>query len=374
MFALEALEAKKGDALLLHYGKKNKPKLIVIDAGPSGVYNKTVKPRLEAIKQERSPNDPLPIRMVMVSHLDDDHINGIVQMFRQLEALHSKHKPLPFEILTLWHNAFNDLLGDDEQELAASLKPAIAAASKATFSPSLPVRRDTALVLASVNQGRELRDLAARLRLKVNEGFRNLVMVPQGKPSVKYDLGDGLTFTVIGPHEERVRALQEEWDKQIKQKGVARAAEFADTSVFNLSSITVLAACDKKTMLLTGDARGDFIVQGLKRAGLLKSGKIHVDLLKMPHHGSDNNVDTDFFRTVTADHYVISGNGEHHNPEIATLQMLSEARGNDKFTLYLTNEEKRLTRFFEDEKKRGKKYKVVFRKPKELGVLVSLTT
>ena len=86
--------------------------------------------------------------------------------------------------------------------------------------------------------------------------FANLVMVPAGQKSRKFDAGDGLLLTVIGPDEERVRALQEEWDRQIDKLGVAKVAEFADQSVFNLSSITVLATFKKKTMLLTGDARG----------------------------------------------------------------------------------------------------------------------
>ena len=86
-------------------------------------------------------------------------------------------------------------------------------------------------------------------------------------------------------------------------------------------------------------------LEGLKQAKRFKDGTCHVDLFKLPHHGSDHNVSTEFFRQVTADHYVVSGNGEHGNPEIATLQMLSEARGQDEFTLYITNEEPRLSEF-----------------------------
>ena len=54
---------------------------------------------------------------------------------------------------------------------------------------------------------------------------------------------------------------------------------------------------------------------------------MHVDLLKVPHHGSANNLDDDFFERITADHYVFSGNGEHGNPERETLEMLFDARG-----------------------------------------------
>jgi hypothetical protein len=92
-------------------------------------------------------------------------------------------------------------------------------------------------------------------------------------------------------------------------------------------------------MLLTGDARGDKILEGLELVGKLTKpdGTIHVDILKVPHHGSDNNMDTIFFQRVIANHYVFSGDGEHGNPERATLQMLLDARGTDPdYAIHLT--------------------------------------
>ena len=64
-----------------------------------------------------------------------------------------------------------------------------------------------------------------------------------------------------------------------------------DKSVFNLSSIVVLADSGGRRMLLTGDARGDHVLDGIEAAGLFKDDRLHVDLLKLPHHGSDRNVD-----------------------------------------------------------------------------------
>ncbi len=91
-------------------------------------------------------------------------------------------------------------------------------------------------------------------------------------------------------------------------------------------------------MLLTGDARGDKIIENLEEHGLMDDeGKIHVDLLKMPHHGSDRNVEDDFFKRVTADHYVVSGDGRHHNPELETYRMLFKARqGGDPYVIHVT--------------------------------------
>ena len=44
-FTLEALPARYGDCLLLHYGSDEKPGLILIDGGPGKVWEKSLQPR-----------------------------------------------------------------------------------------------------------------------------------------------------------------------------------------------------------------------------------------------------------------------------------------------------------------------------------------
>jgi hypothetical protein len=153
----------------------------------------------------------------------------------------------------------------------------------------------------------------------------------------KVDIGKGLKFTVVGPLVAELSALQDKHDKFLKEEGLA---SFTDDSIPNLSSLVLLAEAGpkpKKRILLTGDARGDKILEGLELVGLLKKGgTMHVDILKMPHHGSDRNMDEDFLKVITADHYVFSGDGEHGNPERATLEWLWNARGDAAYTVHLT--------------------------------------
>jgi 3'-phosphoadenosine 5'-phosphosulfate sulfotransferase (PAPS reductase)/FAD synthetase len=51
-----------------------------------------------------------------------------------------------------------------------------------------------------------------------------------------------------------------------------------------------------------------------------------VNVLKVQHHGSEHNVREDFFRQVTADHYIFCANGAHHNPDLAVLEALIDQR------------------------------------------------
>jgi hypothetical protein len=313
--------------------------------------------------------------MLMVSHLDDDHINGVLAFLDELVENKDNGEELPYNILTIWHNTFDDIIGNEPQELLKALN---SKSSGKAASAGLPLSREGGALAASVPQGREVRNNANKLALGINDPLGTFVAAPaKGKKTVP--IGDGLKFTVLGPVKERIEKLQEEWNKVLLKKGLATdkngkslAAAFVDESVFNLSSIVVLAEAGTKRMLLTGDARGDDVMNALKTSGMLKAGKIHVDLLKLPHHGSDRNVATEFFRTVTADHYVVSADGRFGNPEISTLQMISEARGKDKFTIHLTNREDRIDTFFASEKKKGKKYYLVFRDPKLLSLRIDL--
>lgn len=372
IFSLEALQADQGDSLLLHYGTPAAPKLIVIDGGPAGIYKRSLKPRLDQLKASRTPSARLPIRMAMVSHLDDDHINGVLALIKSMADLADAKKDRPYEITELWHNSFDDIIGPTAVP-AGLAKVAAAAAGGGALPAGVALHRHSAAVLASVGQGRNLRDAAKRLGLSVNKAYKGNLVTTEKTGVKDVTIDTGLKFTVLGPDKVRVDDLQSEWDKKIKQLGVAKVAAYVDESVYNLSSIVVIAKFGGKSMLLTGDARGDDILRALREAKLLKDKPMHFDLLKLPHHGSDNNIDTDFFRDLTADHYVVSGDGQYGNPEPATLKMLVEARGKDDYTIHLTNRESRSASFLDAAvKKPGRHFHIVYRNPADLLVRIDL--
>jgi hypothetical protein len=362
-FSLDVLRAHKGDCLMLHFGSPDEPRLMVIDGGPADVYKPELKPRLQRLRAKRADlddADPLPIDVVMVSHVDDDHIRGIIEL---TEEQRRKTSDLRLAVTSLWHNSFDDLLTTKPSELVAGSGAAsITTAAAESFDSGSVLAsigqkklnddtqiededmRQTIEVLASIPQGRTLRDNASELGWKPNRQFKGkLILAKAGAQPVTLD--GGVKITVAGPMQPELMALQQEHDdwlrKQTEKKKSAPEAElaaFVDESIPNLSSIVMFAEAAGKSMLLTGDARGDKILEGLELAGILAAGGTrHVDLLKVPHHGSDNNMETVFFKRLPADHYVFSGDGQHGNPERATMQMLLEARGvGDDYTIHLT--------------------------------------
>uniref|UniRef100_E6VER6 Metallo-beta-lactamase domain-containing protein n=1 Tax=Rhodopseudomonas palustris (strain DX-1) TaxID=652103 RepID=E6VER6_RHOPX len=352
-FSLDVLRARQGDCLMLHYGTEDRPRLMLIDGGPATVYAQSLKPRLQRLRAVRERAglldgaDPLPIDVVLVSHIDDDHIRGILDLTHEQRR---RAAGLRLAVTSLWHNSFDDLLSTKPDELTSGFGTAsILAGADANLFAGVEIgdseeEAAAQAVLASVPQGRTLRDDAADLGWKPNHKFKGklILTAPEVAP---VDL-NGVSITVAGPMQKELQALQDLHDQWLRRRksedtrptASAMLAAFVDKSVPNLSSIVLLAECGGKTMLLTGDARGDKIIEGLEVSGrLAKDGTLHVDLLKVPHHGSDNNMETSFFERVTADHYVFSGNGDHGNPERATLQMLLDARGvDDDYTIHLT--------------------------------------
>lgn len=345
LFTVEALRAKHGDCLLIYNGDADDPDLILVDGGPAGVFKRTLNKRLESLADKLLPDGPLPIRLVMVSHVDDDHIKGLLDLTRRLSTRKRDKQPRDVEIGVLWHNSFDRVLGNRSEALLATGRSAISGASliPGELATGLQVDPHTALTVASVPQGLTLRDDARFLGIELNKPFTDLILATGGA-AVEPTPVDGLEMVVLGPDQKRLLELQEEWDEELERRGLDEpdgsvdVAAYLDRSVYNLASIVVLLRCRGRQVLLTGDARGDDILRGAHEAGLLDDPPWHVDVLKLPHHGSSNNVEREFFEQITADHYLISGNGGHGNPNVETFRMLLEARRADEkpFTLYLT--------------------------------------
>jgi hypothetical protein len=379
---------------LLHYGSRDAPKFILIDGGPKrNTFVQTTASRLNELRR-KFPNDEdrLSLEMVMVSHIDDDHIDGLLAMTDFLLELDEDSKPRPYDIRTFWFNSFDEILSNDNEGAFTPLATHVATAGLDAPLPGMATADAyAAAVVASANQGRRLRRNLGKLGIPINgwpdqaavdEVERMVVRPEHGKLTIQWD--SDLTLTILAPDTFRLKKLRRKWADAIEAtpdvNTLAELAAFDDTSVANLSSIVVLAECGGKSMLLTGDARGDHIIEGVEAAEMFTDGRLEIDLLKLPHHGSDRNVTRGFFGQFPAKHYVASGNGEHGNPEMVKTveRMLERSRDDDDFTLHLTNRSGEdgftndVTRFLEAKDDRDRDYQVRFRKPDKRSIIVDL--
>jgi len=388
MLQLEALQGNDGDCLILRYESGGKAGLVLIDGGSSGVYRDVLEKRLN---QLRGPKPLLNLRLIVVSHIDADHITGILDMFRKMnEALNDGREPR-WKISSLWHNAFDKLVGTHPP--SASTATVTAAAAGTVNLGELEEKglddSKAVAVVASVKQGKDLQGFAKKLAIPINaETSGKLIIAPEtGVKQIKIDTN--LTFTILGPHQDELNNLEKEWKKSKAKQPAdeqAAAADYLNRTVPNLSSIVFLAehtddAGETTRMLLTGDAGGDVILEGLDSARLLDDNKqIKVDLLKVQHHGSNHSVTEEFFKQVLADKYVISGNGKHGIPNMDVLRWLSNARSGEQCGIYMTNRRlsdkgKDLTpgldEFLDDEAANQPMHHYHFRKDPDLSIVVS---
>ena len=343
MFTLHVIQAEFGDSLLIQYGTEQSPKYFLIDGGPKHVYNNFLRGELESIVGEGGE-----LEVVAVSHVDNDHIVGILDLLTELKGQEDNNEARFLKIKDFWLNTFAGTI-DTTNSLTQRINAVFANA--ASNSVNMP---GTGIAVNGINEGNKVTTLCNILGIPMNEAAtQNIFRV--GSPNAPMAYGN-LTITIVGPTKENLDALKDEWEEWIANQENALGAQnfnvlsMSDKSIPNLSSIAFLIEGSNRTMLFTGDMRGDHLLEGLKKKSLLTNGQLHVDILKVPHHGSDRNVNRKFFENVTADIYVISANGENKNPDYATLSWIIEA-ANDagrEIEIVITNETPNTTKIRQD--------------------------
>ena len=323
MFELHVVQAMFGDCLLLVYGQPDRPHYMLIDGGPATVYTNHLQPVLASIAAAGGH-----LERVVLTHTDDDHVTGLVDFFADQRSRQIQNQPFLPRVDGMWMNSF---------AFDAAVAPSMANIVIPLPSPSNlaaePVDPALPLPAFGVAEGMDLRQLLAQLTIPLNSGFPNDLVSLETAPN-SVTLGD-LRVTMLGPTKSNLDRIGRDWrawvQKHAVPEGVAAAPDLSkgvapDQSIPNRSSIMFVAEYGGRTVLLTGDGRGSDLVRGLVRRGLMaKDGVFHVDVLKVPHHGSARNVSRKFFSQVTADTYVFSADGTNGNPDLPTLGWLVTA-------------------------------------------------
>jgi len=328
-------------------------------------YQFNVAPELSKMRERGERLD-----LVCVSHVDQDHIGGILAMlndeFEWRVHDHQSNQGLnppepeglrPPEIGGIWHNAFHEQIGRRRSEVEAAL---VAEAGRSIASGNGPMSHGRNFfdhLATSLKEAAQVsRRIGARqLDIPLNEAFGGK-LVRRHYRSEPVEMGD-LTIDVIGPTSRRLNKLKAKWNKWLEDSdqiddvisdgdrdeqlllseglveflalsGIGPVVGDRDeVTVQNVASIVMMVEEDGKRALFTGDARDDHIHDDLIAAGYAdEDDHVHVDLLKVQHHGSENNLGLGFAQKVTADHYLFCGNGGHKNPDLGVVRAVLDAR------------------------------------------------
>lgn len=377
---LTAFQSDKGDCLLLEDGSGKHRMLI--DGGMDTAYRPHVAPAMGRLRKAGKDLD-----VVYVSHIDEDHISGVLQLLddeaawrvhdHQVKTGNPNHPApstaRPPDIGAIFHNSFQDQIrrnrGPIEDMLAATART-LSGCDDPWLADVTQSRRE---LVASIPQAMRVsqRIKPGQLNIPLNPDFDGkLMMIDPADPGPDLSLGS-ITLRVLGPFRKDLDKLRKEWndwlekhqaivktirDEARRDRGDLGASDLdavfdpmlqaADTlgaleiatakklgrrsrvTTPNLASLMFLVQEDDgRTLLLTGDGHADDILNGLDHHGAFDAaGRLHVTILKVQHHGAEHNLHRAFCDAITADQYVFCGNGEHQNPDLDVLQLIYDRR------------------------------------------------
>ncbi len=298
MFRIDMLPAAQGDCLWIEYGAENAPHRVLVDGGTNNKANYSVlRSRIVAL-----PEGGRHFELVVVSHIDIDHIDGIVKLLNDTE--------LGVTYDDLWFNGYQHLVKEIETLGGRS--------------------------------GELLTNVIDPKRW--NKAFNGKGVVARGKRLPTATLAGGMRLTVLSPRREQLVALAPKWKKEAKAAGLdpkvkatarrsrpgvevlggtpnveqlAQAKYERDTAEANGSSIALLAEVGRTKALLLADAFAEVVTLALDQ--LVGAGRpIKVAAVKLAHHGSQANNPIDLISRLDAEKWLVSTNGkvfQHPDPE-----------------------------------------------------------
>jgi len=289
--ALTAFPAGCGDCLLVEWDGSTGHHRLLVDGGmPSALDDGLGR---YAASQ---PAARLTVDVAVVTHIDLDHIGGMIDALRNGLV----------ESPNVWFNGLDEI-------------------RSATRGP---------------RQGDELSALIPAERRNVNVSG-GAILVPDDGTLPVFELADGAVCTLLAPTLERLVALERAWgsgkrgdaDDPIDdllhrlgddlERGSTKSFG-SDHSVANGSSIAFLFEFGGTSLLLTGDAYGPDLQRTIGR--LLderKAPRLEVDLFKLAHHGSMNNVTSELLDLIDPGTILICTDGTRFgHPDRETIELL----------------------------------------------------
>lgn len=279
-----ALPAGDGDCLLISFNNRQKTN-ILIDGGTSISFQANA----EIIQDEF---DKSSSNHLFITHIDDDHIAGIVTLFSD-----EKYSNISSRIKGVYFNSSDYLKKQSPNSADIPRQVKLDSTNK-----------------TSVLSGKKLEEKLLDLNIQHHDSLIS---------GVKFTIDD-ISFTILSPSTNLLRKYESWLDKQYPAKTSALRdysrpiselisyPDKEDSSVTNGSSIAMLVEYRNKKILLLGDSYPSVICESLTELGYSDNNKLTVDLVKTSHHGSRYNSSNALWEMIHSPKFVISTNGTKH--------------------------------------------------------------
>ncbi|MPM32980.1 hypothetical protein SDC9_79547 [bioreactor metagenome] len=295
---IKMLEAFNGDSFLISL-EDDTIKNIVVDGGISKTYIRDLRLEIESIMSERQDID-----LMFITHVDEDHIGGIISFF-------------------------------EDDEIDKNIVKRVIYNSALTISKSLNTKYDSSRE-NDINKASDRKVSYQQGKTLENELLKySLLEAKVIKALDKINIGNA-TITILSPRWTEVKKLNKRWEKETSDKRQASSSKndykksikellendkyIKDRSIVNRSSISFLLEYGDFKILMLADSRSDIITKSLNRLDYTKDNKLVLDYVKLPHHGSKNNLYYDLLEIIECKKYIISTDGSIFNhPDKITL-------------------------------------------------------
>lgn len=286
---VEFLPAFNGDCILINSFMHTSTN-ILIDGGISKTYPSFLKKRLRDLVENKEYID-----LLIITHIDDDHIGGILKIFEDTKFDISNIKAVWFNSGVIISKYFDEIT-DSNRELKI-------------------IPNNTKDM--SIRQGITLEKI-----LKHNNIWDELV-----KKSLDVFAINDFRITVLSPEIKDLYLLNKYWNKEKKSKNMSGNINkkysinlkllttnkfIEDNSVTNKSSIALLIENFENKIMLLGDAPPSSVINSLFNLNYSETNPIKIDLLKISHHGSLSNTSLELLRMVKCKNYLFSTDGSNH--------------------------------------------------------------
>lgn len=279
MLNIKVLNALDGDCIIISYGEKERHH-ILIDGGKGKLCFRQLVKCLDNIKKVGDKID-----LLILTHTDNDHIDGIVRLFSQKTFE-------PSMIAEMWFNfgeGLKDTLGIDSENQKISL-----------YNSTTEISWKQGLDLEEKIQNAEIkRRFVSKLDKVLIAGAEITILSPSKeilKKIAKLDKDEKKNITEISYGNDYTKSILDLNQKELERK----------ITLSNKSSIACLFEFNDRRILLLGDADADEIVNSLTKLGYSKNNKLKVDYCKISHHASKHNTSNELIEMLDCSNYIIS--------------------------------------------------------------------